>query len=276
MSRERIIKKITVQTGGLKGLVLEGSVESVKENKVVINGFKDTVRHPIHRELEEKIGELRFFALDICGLIIDETPKAEKETLLGGCEVISMEFEKGLLGYIKIKVSSRVFDTKTITLTTPKTDSSDGYKWFETIMNIVDSLLEEVDQYAKGLKKITDEDLMISFIKHSKSKDLDIEALEAMEPEAKADWLQERLEKMGCMVIRPNQVYEEGEVEEVNFGQEPLMLDVANPSEDDIKSIEEVMAFDTMESGEVISQEDIYSDVDITPLKMPQPIKLKK
>ena len=239
MSKERVIRKITVQSGGLKGLVLEGSVESIKENKVVINGFKDTVRHPIHRELEEKIGELRFFALDICGLIIDETPKAEKETLLGGCEVVSIEFEKGILGYIKIKVSSRVFDTKTITLTTPKTDSSDGYKWFDSIMNIMESLLEEVDQYAKGLKKITDEDLMISFIKHGKAKDLDIEALESMDPEAKADWLQDKLEKMGCLVIRPEEVYEVGEVEEVSFDITPLMLDDASLDLLDLKLIAE-------------------------------------
>lgn len=268
MSKERTIRKITVQAGGLKGLKLEGTVESVKENKVVINGFADTVRHPIHRELEEKIGELRFFALDICGLIIDETPKSEKETLLGGCEVISMEFERGILGYIKIKVSSRVFDTKTITLTTPKTDSSDGYKWFETIMSIMDSLLEEVDQYAKGLKKITDEDLMISFIKHGKSKDLDIEALESMDPEAKADWLQDRLEKMGCMVIRPNQVYEETETEEVVFNAEPLMLDMS--TEDKESEFEEI------EPQEDSLEIDNISTEGIEELRIAEPIKLKK
>lgn len=274
MSRERVVRKITVQTGGLKGLVLEGSVESVKENKVVINGFKDTLRHPIHRELEEKIGELRFFALDICGLIIDETPKSEKETLLGGCEVISMEFERGLLGFIKIKVSSRVFDTKTITLTTPITDSSDGYKWFETIMSIVDSLLEEVDQYAKGLKKITDEDLMISFIKHSKSKDSDIEALEAMEPEAKADWLQERLEKMGCMVIRPNQVYEEGETEEVVFSAEPLMLDMSSNSDDMEKVWEATMPHE--DDVEDLLEIESIDENGVEELKIAEPILLKK
>ena len=268
MSKERVIRKITVNAGGLKGLKLEGTVESVKENKLVTNGFCDTVRHPIHRQLEEKIGELRFFALDICGLIIDETPKAEKETLLESCEVLSLEFERGILGFFKLKVSSRVFDTKTITVTTPKTDSSDDYKWFDTVMNIIEALLEEVDQYAKGLKKITDEDLMISFIKHGKAKDLDIAELEAMEPEAKADWLQKKLEAMGCLVIRPEEVYEEGEVEEVSLETKPevLMLEVGDDYPDQEPSMDEIWEATK-------PQED-----NIEPLKLEiaEPIKLKK
>ena len=178
--KERVIRKITVQAGGLKGLILEGEVESVKENKVVTNGFKDTVRHPINRDLEEKINELRFFGLNICGLITDSTPKNEKLTLIEGCDVISLEFERGVAGYFKIKVTSRVFDTKTITLTTPKTDSSDDYEWFDEVMKIIDSLLEEVDQYSKGLKKITDEDLMISFIRHGKNKEMTMDKLNEM------------------------------------------------------------------------------------------------
>jgi len=56
---------------------------------------EDGVKHPVNADLEDKIKEFRFFALDICGLITDETKKAEKITLLEGCEVLSVEFDKG-------------------------------------------------------------------------------------------------------------------------------------------------------------------------------------
>ena len=236
---KRTISKITVSAGGLKGLILEGTRESAKENKIVTNTFKDGIKHPVNRELEDKIKEFRFFALDICGLITDDTKKAEKVTLLEGCDVLAVEFEKGVSGYFKIKVSSRVFDTKTITLTTPKVDSSDDYQYFDTVMNVLESLLEEVEQYEKGLKKISDEDLMISYIRHGKDKSMDLDKLNEMSAEEKADYCQSILEKLGCLVIRPDEVYEEGEVEEVSLetNTEPLMLDVSNHNEEDFNAM---------------------------------------
>lgn len=247
MKKQRVISKIGVTAGGLKGLTLEGTYETVKDNKLIINTFKDGVKNPVNRELEDKIKEFRFFALDICGLITDDTKKAEKVTLLEGCDVLAVEFEKGVSGYFKIKVASRVFDTKTITLTTPKVDSSDDYQYFDTVMNVLESLLEEVEQYEKGLKKISDEDLMISYIRHGKDKSMDMDKLNEMSAEEKADYCQSILEKLGCLVIRPDEVYEEGEVEEVSLETttETLMLEMSaddeesNPTTLEIDSIDE-------------------------------------
>jgi hypothetical protein len=238
--KQRVIKKITVTAGGLKGIVLEGTKESVKENKIATNTFKDGVKHPINADLEDKIKEFRFFALDICGLITDETRKAEKVTLLEGCDVLSIEFEAGPTGYFKIKVASRVFDTKTITLTTPKTDSSDGYEYFDTVMNVIESLLEEVEQYEKGLKKISDEDLMISYIRHGKDKSMDMDKLNEMSAEEKADYCQGILEKLGCLVIRPDEVYEEEETEVIELETMALpegtdLFEVVDEQQIDIK-----------------------------------------
>lgn len=218
---KRTIRKITVVAGGLKGLVIEGREDVAKNNKITEDGFKLTKKHPIHRELEEKIMDLRFHALSICGLITEQTPKLVKNTLLEGCEVLSLEFEQGQLGFFKIKVSSRVFDTKTITLTTPKTDSSDDYEWFDECISVVDELLLEVEQYEKGLKKISDEDLLISYIRHGKDKAMDMDRLSGMTPEEKADFCQQILEKQGCLVMRPDENYDAGEEEEI------LMLDAA-------------------------------------------------
>lgn len=271
--KERVIKKITVTAGGLKGLVLEGTKELAKDNKIVINTFKDGLKNPINADLEDKLKEFRFFALDICGLITDETRKAEKVTLLEGCEVLSIEFEAGATGYFKIKVASRVFDTKTITLTTPKTDSSDGYEYFDTVMNVIESLLEEVEQYEKGLKKISDEDLMISYIRHGKDKSMDMDKLNEMSAEEKADYCQGILEKLGCLVIRPDEVYEEGETETIELTTEV--------------NTEEVSLFNTadMNLGEFIEEKTTENDLiengqtlEIGEIKyeVAEPIKLKK
>lgn len=271
MSKERVIRKITVQSGGLKGLILEGTKESVKENKVVTNTFKDGIKHPVNADLEDKIKEFRFFALDICGLITDDTKKGEKITLLEGCDVSSIEFEKGPTGYFKIKVSSRIFDTKTITLTTPKTDSSDGYEYFDTVMNVVDSLLVEVEQYEKGLKKISDEDLMISYIRHGKDKSMDMDKLNEMTAEEKADYCQSILEKLGCLVIRPDEVYEEEEVEEVSLETNtgPLLLEMSTLETNDNEDFEEIPAPDFEKFPKETKEENVRPD------KVLEPVLLK-
>lgn len=270
MNKNRVIRKITVQSGGLKGLILEGTKESAKENKVVTNTFRDGVKHPVNADLEDKIKEFRLHALEICGLITNDTKKSDKIALLEGCEVLSLEFETGPIGFFKIKVSSRVFDTKTITLTTPKTDSSDGYQWFDDVMNFIDELLLEVEQYEKGLKKISDEDLMISYIRHGKDKNMDMDKLNEMTAEEKADYCQGILEKLGCLVIRPDEVYEEGEMEEVSLEtkSEPLMLDMDNTNENDFNAMIESGVHE--ESGPMPSSELIAE------LKISESIKLKK
>jgi hypothetical protein len=261
---KRTISKITVNAGGLKGLILEGREDVAKNNKITEDGFKLTKKHPISRDLEDKLKEFRFFALNICGLITDSTTKNEKLMLLDGCDVLSIEFEKGVTGYFKIKVASRVFDTKTITLSTPKTDSSDDYEYFDTVMNVVESLLEEVEQYEKGLKQISDEDLMISYISHGKDKSMDLDKLNEMSAEEKADYCQSILEKLGCLVIRPDEVYEEGEIEEVSLetNVQPLMLDM-DPMSDESQEVWEA----------TMPQED---EIEPLELKIAEPIKLKK
>lgn len=269
---KRTISKITVNAGGLKGLILEGREDVAKNNKITEDGFKLTKKHPISRDLEDKLKEFRFFALHICGLITDTTKKDEKFMLLEGCDVLSLEFEQGATGFFKIKVASRVFDTKTITLTTPKTDSSDGYEWFDEVMKIIDSLLVEVEQYEKGLKQISDEDLMISYIRHGKDKSMDMDKLNEMSAEEKADYCQSILEKLGCLVIRPDEVYEEGEVEEVSLETttETLILEM---NLGDIHVIEGLVP---SEDNKPLYVFGIDACEEKEELKIAEPIKLKK
>lgn len=243
MSKEKQIQKITLQSSGLKGLHIEGVYESVKENKIVINSYIDKVRHPIHLDLEDKVKDLRFHLLEICGLITDNSSKAEKVSLIGGCDIVSLEYREEE-GYFLIKGTSRVFDTKTIKLSTPKTDSSDGYEHFDTVVNIIKEIFSETEQYAKGLKKISDEELALSYIRHGKGGDVDEDAFSKMTNEEKADYCQKVLEKLGCLVIRNED------------------LDI-----DDIDMTEEV--------EELSAKGDVELDFDQIEINIPEPIKVR-
>lgn len=226
--KERVIRKVTLNACGLKGLTMEGSYESVKENKIVINSFKDGIKNPIHFELESKIADLRIFALEICGITSEkakDVTNAERVTILGGTEVVSFEFEKGIAGWVKIKCSSRVFDTKYQVISTPKTDSSDGYHYFNQMMTNLDEILVEIDLYTKGLKKVTDEELMMSYVRHGKDKSMDIDTLNAMTSDEKADYIEEVSKKLGFVVSLM-------EVDEEEFDDEAVELETKIVSEE--------------------------------------------
>lgn len=219
--KEKQIRKVTLSSEGLKGLIIEGTLETVKENRIAINGFKDTVKHPIHLDLEEKIRDLRLHALSIAGLITDSTPKSEKSSLIGGCNVLSFEMSED---YFVIKVESRVFDTKYIKFSTPKVDSSDGYEYFDIVSQLLRDILIEVHAYMKGLKKITDEEITVRYIQQGKSN-IDLDAFKEMSNEDKRDYMTAVLEKLGCIVI----TNEDMDVSTIDITEELLELDIAEP-----------------------------------------------
>lgn len=216
--KERLISKISVNAAGLKGLILEGSQESLKNNKLVINGYKDTVRHPIHSALESAIEDLRFHVLDICGLYNDNLGlrKDEKHTLREGCEILSVEFQRGMDGWFKIQASSRVFDTKFQKITTPKINSEDGYEHFDTVMKVIDLIVEEIGHYVNKTKVISDEELAIAYIRHGKGGNIDMEALNEMSVEEKTKYIEEISHKLGFITNVTPMEEEEFEEEEID------------------------------------------------------------
>lgn len=212
--KKRQIRKIGINVGGLKGLSLSGTIESVEKNKPIINSFLDGIKHPIHRALEDKIADLRAHVLEICGLVISETPKSRVFELREGCEILAIEFELGEDAFFKIKASSRVFD-KFQTITTPKIDTHDGYEWFDDVMDILKDILTEVDHYVNKTKIISNEELMISYIKHGKGVGVNMDEYEAMDRDAKAEFLQKKLTELGFLAnVMDTEEMNEEEVEE--------------------------------------------------------------
>lgn len=295
MSKERQIRKISLNVSGLKGLILEGTYETYKENKLVINGFKDTIRNPIHLELEDKIKELRFFALEVCGLITDSTNKHEKQTLLEQADIVSLEFEKGIDGFFKLKCTSRVFDDKTQNLTTPKVDIMDNYEYYDTVMNIIEAILVEVDQYAKGLKKVTDEEIMLTYVRLKKDKDMDLEKVMLLDSDARAAYIETVSKKLGFIanVMEVDEIDEEELdeelVEETETGNNDLFKKPIFDSENkDRKShklvgVDDLFDASNMNLGEKEELDAVFEatkpeegEVESNELRIVEPLKLKK
>ena len=273
MSKEKLIKKIAVNVGGLKGLTLSGTVESVKENKIAINEYCDKIKHPIHVALEAGIGDLRFAVLEICGLLQETTNKNVRASLLNDCKILAIEFQLGYTPWFKIKASSRVFDEKFHIICTPKVDEEDGYEHFNTVINIIKVILEEVNHYVNKTKVISDEELMESFVKHGKGKSLDREAMESMSAEEKSEWLHSELGKMGFIVnsVHMDDLVKEEDAEvidlETTSGSNEIVFD--EPGREELDNVNA--------EGEVRSSLEIDSidSKGVLELKVAEPVLLK-
>lgn len=274
---KRTIRKITVQDKGLKGLIISGTEEVMKDNKTVINGFVDTLKFPIHADLEQKIADLRIYALEVCGLTNEDAKdlkKQEKFMLHHGAEVLSFEFEQGVLGWMKIKCSSRVFDTKTQNITTPKIDINDKYELFEPMMTNLDEILEEVKLYVSGQKKVTDEEFMLTYVRLGKDKNVTMDALNEMNAEERADYCQSVLEKYGCLVIRPDEVSDDDiDQEEIKETETPQNLEMEFSEEKEYVNEEgERRELTDKEAEDIVFGHKTQLDLK----GLPEPIKLAK
>ncbi len=213
MSKEKQIKKVTLSSEGLKGLVIVYTQESVKTNRVHVDKVTKAIKHPIHLTLEDKIKDLRFHALNIVGLITDTTKKDEKASLIASCNVLSFEIGKD---YFVLEVESRVFDSKFIKLSTPKVDENDRYEFFTEVNDTLGEILVEVHAYMKGLKKISNEEIAIMYVRQGKDKKVNTEILEAMSPEDRQAYAIKIIEEeLGGFVILNEDVVEgSGEIKE--------------------------------------------------------------
>lgn len=180
MSKEKQIKKVTLSSEGLKGLVIKYTQESVKGNRVSVDLINKSIKHPIHLLLEDKIKDLRFHALNIAGLITDTTKKEEKASLIASSNMLSFEVDGN---WFKLTLESRVFDTKFMTFSTPKVDEDDMYEFYDAVKETIGEILVEVHAYMKGLKKISDEEIAYMFVRQGKDKNVNTEMFDTMSPE---------------------------------------------------------------------------------------------
>ncbi len=199
MSKEKQIKKVTLSSEGLKGLVIVYTQESVKTNRVHVDKVTKTIKHPIHLLLEDKIKDLRFHALNVAGLITDTTKKEEKASLIASSNMLSFEIGKD---FFVLEIESRVFDTKFIKFSTPKIDAEDGYEFYDAVNDTLSEIVEEVHAYMKGLRKISGEEIAFMYVRQGKDKKVNSEMFDAMSAEERQAYAIKIIEEeLGGFVI---------------------------------------------------------------------------
>jgi hypothetical protein len=192
------VNKIKILDGGLKGLYIEFFKLEKKGSRVYNNGYKPTLRYPVHLSLESRIKELRVFMLELCRVLHGDEDKMTKDFHIAESEVtevvIGKEGEITLSGEI-ISYGKRAY------VTSPAIDGPDGYHNFDALKLVVKELLTEVDVYMEGTAKPSDEEVLIRWVERHNDKGIDIETIKGMSAEEQKETLTKLLEKAGACVM---------------------------------------------------------------------------
>ena len=145
----------------------------------------------------------------------------------------------------------------------------DNYEYYDTVMNIIEAILVEVDQYAKGLKKVTDEEIMLTYVRLKKDKDMDLEKVMLLDSDARAAYIETVSKKLGFIanVMEVEEIDSE-ELDEEEVGETKSEEGLFNASNMNLGEPEEPV-MPTLEIDNITSegQEE---------LRIAEPIKLNK
>jgi hypothetical protein len=231
------VTKIKLVDGGLKGLEVTYIHPQEKDNMIWSNEHIEKRKHPIHKDLNKVIGDLRNFLLDVCGYYNETTSVMHKDYLIEECNVTEVSI--GGSDSFKISGELRVRGDKFIKIATPEVEIADGYEHFDTVQNIIKAAVLETHEYMAGKKKLDEADYLKMFAKR-KGDDVLIKEMKDMSKKELKDKCTEMLEKMGAIVLMDEE--QEGQLE-----LEPVSTDILQVVE---------------QKGEII------------PISIPEPVKI--
>lgn len=221
------IKKIKLLSGGFKGAEVTFLRPEQKNGKNFINEVTEKRKHPIHLDMETPFKKLRFYLLDICELLRGGEDDAERQYIVAESEVVSIKIDSNSF---VISGSKDVVGGKSIKLETPKMEEGDGYGNYDKVMELIESIVSETEQYLAGTKKVSDEEVAVRWITSGKDKSEEAERYDSMSAEEKRDYHTKVLEEMYGSVVMHN---DDLEMETI----EPVTLAIGAP-EDDFEDIE--------------------------------------
>ncbi len=200
------IKKIKLLAGGYKGAEIQW-LKPRKQNKVDYTDTIDEERNtPIHSDLDILLKSLRYYLLDICGLIRGDEKKMELDYAIGECEITKVEIESKTF---ILHGNKSCLKNQSYTFKTPKVDE-DGYERYSEVVEILEKIKSEAVLYLDGTKEISPEEIAIRFAHSGRDKEA-IDKYEAMTAEEKAVYHQTILENLGFFVMRPEDVVEDND-----------------------------------------------------------------
>ena len=201
------IRKIVTKAGGFKGL--EVHYIKMDENKGKIGEVTKTeYKRPIQLNLENKFRELRYFLLEIAGVLNGSEDKMEKDYAISDCKVTGIKLEAesfALIGEIT------VLDHKRMKLETPLVNEDDGYANFEAVRGMLTSIVEETELYMADKVVIDNNELVVRWVQSGQDKNVNNDAYSEMSAEEKKAFHIKALEEVfGVMVL------DAGDMEEID------------------------------------------------------------
>ena len=196
------IKLIKLKSSGFKGMEVhyfEQEEKNGRPSTVLIKKFPPT---PIHLGLETMFKDLRFYLVDITGLLRGDEDKMTKDYTIQETEVVSIDFDSESF---TIGGEKQVFSNKTIKLKTCKVDTNDLYEHFDTVQKLIGSIVEETKEYLAGTKKVDDIEVAVRWIQAGKSKDLTEDSIKGWSPEQLKEFATKLLENQFGAVVMHNE-----------------------------------------------------------------------
>ena len=201
------IRKIITKAGGFKGL--EVHYIKMDENKGKIGEVTKTeYKRPIQLNLENKYRDLRYFLLEIAGVLNGSEEKMEKDYAIADCKVTGVKLESegfALIGEIT------VLEHKRMKLETPVVVEDDNYLNFEAVKGILKSIVEETELYMDDKVVIDNNELVVRWVQSGQDKNVSNDAYSEMSAEDKKAFHIKALEEVfGVMVL------DAGDMTEIN------------------------------------------------------------
>lgn len=202
------IRKIKLLAGGFNGAEIQYSKVRIDKKREYVDIIDEERNTPIHSDLDKPLKSLRYYLLEICGLVRGDMEKSDIEYTIGECELTSVEF---MGDYFIIKGSKTCINNKQFKFSTPKITDGDEYHNFDTVMTIIGIIKKEAVEYLDGSKELSEEELAVRFALSGRDKNVNMAKYEAMNAEEKAVYHQTILEGLGWFVMRPDDVVEDND-----------------------------------------------------------------
>lgn len=215
------ITKIVTKSAGLKGL--EVHYIKIDEQKGKIGEkHKAEFKRPIQLNLENKFRDLRYFLLEIAGVLDGSEMKMQKDYAISDCKVTAVGIEDG--GFYLVGDNASVVDYKRMKLETPVITEDDEYVNFEAVKGIIAAIVEETELYMDNKVVIDNDELVERWVKSGNDNSVNNEAYDNMSSEEKKQYHIKVLEKQfGVFVLDAGDPVDLGEEvlkeEEEGFGE---------------------------------------------------------
>jgi len=248
------IKKIVLQSSGFKGAHVTYLRQEEKNGHPFVNEVIEKRKHPIHLSLETMFKDLRFYLVDITGLLRGDEDKMTKDYTIQETEVVGIEFDSE--SFI-ISGEKKVFDGKTFKLKTCKVQEGDDYAHYETVQKLIASIVEETKEYLAGTKKVDDVEVALRWVQSSKAKGVTPETLETIKGYS-AEQLKEFATKLlenqfgACVMLN-----EDMNISEVDVTAANEEIAAAEKEMNNVEIVEAEFTEEHFETSVPITEEDV-------------------